>query len=509
MRIYAALAVLMVMLVKVSFAQQNIGLLSSEVRLPLTPVVKADLLDSIEKRLGIHFSYNPEWIGATDTVSFSTEKVVLLDLISQLTDSSTTGFHLLDNQLVFYPLKSDDVSRPAIPVDPFVVVGGMVTDAKDKSPVPYCNIAVTGKGLGAMSNNDGKFLIKIPASCINDTLRFSCMGYMPYFIPVAEAKDSQLAVTLSKKIFNLKTIDVVHYQPSVLLQKYFDNVRKNYENEYNLFTTFYREIVREDNDFTDVSEAVLHVLKAPYSSVVREDMVKFLKGRKSSNVLPFNDIRFKLRGGPYYITKLDVVKNEESFINPDFISLFNYSFERKTLLAGRETAIVAFSPVYNLRELLYEGLLYFDIETGALARAEFNYTRQGLKEARRLMIEKEPRNHKAIPAELSYVVEYTFVQGKWYLLSAQSSMEIKIIDREKRQKTNFYSTAEMLVTSIEKGDLLHFSRKEIFRPGEFFTEKITSYDEQFWSDYNVIEPEEDLQKAVKNFDDHNLIISTD
>ena len=58
-------------------------------------------------------------IGATDTVSFSTEKVVLLDLLSQLTDSSTTGFHLLDNQLVFYPLKSDDVSRPAIPVDPF------------------------------------------------------------------------------------------------------------------------------------------------------------------------------------------------------------------------------------------------------------------------------------------------------------------------------------------------------------------------------------------------------
>ena len=59
MRIYAALAVLMVMLVKVSFAQQNIGLLSSEVWL-LTPRGKADLLDSIGKRLGIHFSYNPE-----------------------------------------------------------------------------------------------------------------------------------------------------------------------------------------------------------------------------------------------------------------------------------------------------------------------------------------------------------------------------------------------------------------------------------------------------------------
>jgi hypothetical protein len=67
---------------------------------------------------------------------FLNRKVVLLDLLSLLTDSSTTGFHLLDNQLVFYPLKSEAVSSPAVPADPFVVVGGMVTDATDKSPVP-------------------------------------------------------------------------------------------------------------------------------------------------------------------------------------------------------------------------------------------------------------------------------------------------------------------------------------------------------------------------------------
>jgi hypothetical protein len=108
-----------------------------------------------------------------------------------------------------------------------------------KARYHYCNIAVTGKGLGAMSNNDGKFLIKIPASCIDDTLAFFMHGLYAVFYSCGRSQ--RFAARCSpcrKKIFNLKTIDVVHFQPSVLLQKISIMWGKNYENEYNLLTTF-------------------------------------------------------------------------------------------------------------------------------------------------------------------------------------------------------------------------------------------------------------------------------
>jgi hypothetical protein len=486
--------------------QQSIDPLSSEIMLQTDSISKAELLDTIGHLLNVHFSYNPELLGAHEKVKLPPEKLNLLTILQQITNPELLAFHVLDNQIIFYPLKKEEEVKPQVPKT-FFSIWGRVTDLKENEAIPFCNIAVMGTGIGTISNNDGYFQIKIPSAYVSDTLRISCLGYAPVNFKMATATDTSIYIALERTVFHLKTVEIVHYQPAILLQNFFDNLDKNYENHYTLLTTFYREMVLENDAYTDVSEAVLHVLKAPYSNEIREDLVKFVKGRKSSDVRPFEDIKFRLKGGPYYITKLDVVKNAESFINRDFINLFLYEFEHKTLLNGRETAIISFTPVYNLRDMLYEGLLYFDIETGALARVEFNYTKQGIKEARRLMIEKEPRDCKAVPTDLSYVVDYNFIDGKWYLLSAHSSIQIKIVNKEKKQKTAFRSTSEILITNIEKGDLQHFSRKDIFRPNEFFTEKITSYDEEFWENYNVIEPEESMENAIKDFDEHNLIIT--
>jgi hypothetical protein len=497
---------LMFLLTINNYGQQNINMLNAEIMLPSDSITKADLLDTISIRLNVHFSYNPDLLGAHNKVKLQGEKMTLLNILSAISDPNILDFHVLNDQIIFYPAQKE-IEKKAAPKEQFLVLKGSITDRKEKEAIPFCNVALIGTGLGSVSNDDGIFQIKIPSSHLNDTLRFSCMGYLSYELPIASVKDSFLSIALEKTIFRLKTVEIVHYQPAVLLQKFFENQDQNYENNYTLLTTFYREIIRENKNYTDISEAVLDVLKAPYSYGIRDDLVKFIKGRKSSDVQPFDEIKFRLKGGPYYITKLDVVKNCETFINPEFINLFNYEFENKTLIAGRETAVISFSPVSNLRDLLYEGLLYFDIETGALARVEFNYTKQGLKEARSLMIEKEPREYKAIPTDLSYVVEYSYIDGKWQLLSAHSSIQIKMIDKGKNQKTIFHSISEILVTNIEKGDLQHFSRKDIFRPNEFFTEKITSYDKEFWENYNVIEPEEALEDAVKNFNDRNLIIT--
>ncbi|HPS14158.1 MAG TPA: carboxypeptidase-like regulatory domain-containing protein, partial [Prolixibacteraceae bacterium] len=449
------LATFMLLLAICANGQQSINPLEIEVSLASDSLTKAALLDSITKKTNIHFSYNPDLLGGQIKVKINPQNTTILSILETIIDPGILGFHVLNNQIIIYPVKNVEQGKGKIIPVQFITINGSITDEKNEEPIPFCNIAIVGKAIGTMSNSEGNFSIKIPVKYECDTLRFSCLGFTAYDLPIKMATDSVLNVRLGKTVYHLKTIDVVHYFPPFVLQNFFENLQNNYNNKYAFFTTYYREIIKENAKYTDVSEAVLNVLKAPSDNEFNDDLVKFIKGRKSNDVQPFDDIRFKLKGGPYYITKLDIIKNKESFINPEFIQLYTYEFERKTLIDGRETAVISFTPISNLRDMLYEGLLYFDIETWAISRVEFRYTKQGLKDARQMMIEKEPKGCKAIPEELSYQVQYKLIGRWWYLYSARSTMQIKILDKEKRQRTHFNSIAEMLTTNIELGDLQH------------------------------------------------------
>jgi hypothetical protein len=442
---------------------------------------------------------------ADKQVKIKMKGMPLFSLLRELIDPEILDFKALNNQIIFYPLQIEKkIEKPKSAI----IIRGLVTDERQNEAVPYCNIAIVGKALGTMTNLDGKFTIKIPPEFKNDTLGFSALGYETSYFPLDDLNEmGYIKIVLKSKTYHLKAIDIIQYNPEDLLHKVHQNIKENYENKYTLFTTYYRELTKENEIYTDISEAVLEVMKAPYSSEIKEDHVKFLKGRKGNEVKPFNDIRFKLKGGPYYITKLDVVKNNESFINPDFIHLYSYKFEHIELINNRETAVIHFEPINNLRDILYEGFLYIDVENWAISRVEFQYTRQGLKEARHTLIEKEPKYYKAIPTELIYTIQYKEVDSKWYLQSVHCSLKIKINNKEKKQKTKFHSISEIITTNIEKGDLQQFSRKEIFRSNEIITDKITGYDKLFWGNYNVIQPEEELIKALNNFDNQNLIIT--
>ena len=467
-------------------------------------ITKSALLDTLSKKYNLHFSYNPVLLGADSLVNIQIKGEPLFSILKQLIDPEVLNFKAFDNQIIFYPVNviSEKTESPN-----YKIARGTIYAGKKREPVSYCNISMVGKAIGTMSNADGHFAFKIQEEYWNDTIGFSCLGYEMSFLPVKDISDREIEIYLESKTYSLNDVDIVHYDPVVVLDNVDDNFTKNYENDYTLLTTFYRELTKENGAYTDISEAVLQVMKAPYSNEIKEDHVKFIKGRKGAEVKPFNDIKFKLMGGPFYITKLDVVKNNESFMNPEYRHLYEYKFNEMTLIDNRETLVLSFNPISNMRDILFEGKLYVDKDTWGIARVEFEYTKQGLKVARNALIQKEPKKCKAIPTSLQYIVQYKYIGRNWYLLSARSSIKVKLMNRDKRQRTKFSNVSEILTTNIEKGDLQKFSRKEVFKSNEVFTDKIVSYDKAFWENYNVIKPEENLIKALKDFDDQNLIIT--
>lgn len=486
------------------YAQTGNSTLTRPVTISASQLSKAAILDSIGQKYQVHFAYNPELINARMIVSIDADETPLFEFLGKLIGNDSISIRALGNQIILYPVQQEE---KATFQTPYKIIRGEIIDERKEEAIAYCNIGVLGKAVGTMSNIEGSFVIKIPEKYFHDTLSFSSIGYESALIPVSAFTSENRTIILNRKNYQLKAIDVVRYNPEYVLNMLEENRRVNYEDQFMVMTTFYREVVKENEDYTDISEAVLQVLKAPYNRDAAEDHVKFLKGRKGAATQPYNDIRFRLKGGPYYITKLDVIKNNESFINPEYRHLYKYEFQRKTLIDNREAVVIEFTPITNLRDILFEGKLYIDIETWALARVEFQYTKQGLKEARNTLIHKEPKDCRAIPTELSHTVQYKYIDNKWILLSARSAMKVKINNREEKLKTRFESISEMLTTNIDKENFEHFTRREIFRSNEIFSDKIVAYDHQFWQDYNIIHPEDELTKALKKFDNQNLVIT--
>ena len=113
------------------------------------------------------------------------------------------------------------------------------------------------------------------------------------------------------------------------------------------------------------------------------------------------------------------------------------------------------------------------------------------------MIKKKPRGVKARPSFVQYTVNYQHYQGKWHLVTAQASVKIKI--RSKRDKLNseFHSISDLLVTDIQSTELKRFARDESIKSSDVFVEMINEYDPDFWGNYNIIKPDEDLRNAFK------------
>lgn len=466
---------------------------------------RAQLLDTMATLCHIYISYDPALIGADELVSVQAEHATLDELAGMIVDQTKVGWLKIDDQLVFFALNRtiEKLSPDSVS---FFTIEGKVVDKRDKHPVSYCNISIGKLQIGTVANDEGFFTLKIPFVAQADSICFSCVGYASSVCAIADLKNKiPLEIELRKMSIQLKEIEVLSISPIYILDQFHKQIKKNYENEYCLFTTYYRELVKEKDAFVEISEAVLEVLKSSYGPLSPSDHVKFVKGRKSSDLNDTTLVRLKLKGGPYYINHLDVVKTGETFLDPEYWHLYKYEYAGSKLVDGRKCVVIRFEPIFEEREYLYEGKLYLDLDTKALARAEYALPKLAMKRASSVLVEHRPKGFKAAMLSATYVVQYELNNDKWHLKMARTEMNVRLTNKLENEKYRFQSVSEILTTKISCGELHRFGNNEIFRSDDFVTEKINSFDPVFWENYNVIKPEEALERALEKNDTDKTI----
>ena len=385
-------------------------------------------------------------------------------------------------------------------VDGYFTVTGVVRNKDDRKKLENVNVSVPGTNIGTVTNSDGLFSLKIKDAEIVRGLEVSHIGYLNTQISLKENKDlSTLTVWMIPAPNLLSEIVIFGNNARGIVEEAIRKIPVNYSPNENMLTTFYRETVQKRRRYISVSEAVIDVYKTAYNDRVPvKDKVQLQKGRRLLSQKNSDTLAVKVVGGPSLAIYLDVVKNQDALLNMGDLDYYEFHIEEPVNFDNRMQYVTSFRPTVSLMYALFYGKLYIDFEKLAFTRAEFSLDMKNKTKAVEAILHKKPLGLQFKPQEVSYLVTYKEQNGKTYLNYIWNTIRFKC-DWKKRLFSSGYTVySEMVVTDRQEDNFTAISNKTAFKEKQVFYDLVDEYwNEDFWKEYNIIEPTESLEHAVK------------
>ena len=468
-------------------AQERGPALENRINCRIDSATVEQILEKVVNENDLFFSYNPD-ILPQGKISLRLANVTIDEFLFKILPPSEYKIEKLDNQLII-------TKKEVAPIK----LSGIVVEGRGETPVPYAAMGIEGESIGTMTNQDGRYDLIIPWRLRNKLVSVRCLGFKPMEFSSEELKGNA-RIKLEPITIHLREIEVKPVNVAEVLMNFRSNIEKNYEKSTQLMVTFYRETIRRDDQYIGVWEAIMEVLKHSYNSEV-SDRVRFIKGRKSNFHKTFTDLSLKIQGGPWYITSLDIVRNLETFLDPKFENLYKYRFEQPEMYDGRVTWVIRFSRKDDVEFPCYYGKIMIDAESYALVNAEFGLDKKSLKLNGETFIKKEPYGFITRPEGAEYRVSYRIIDGRWQFYTARTDVLFKVKHKKDNFKTEYRSVSDILVTQqYPFPSHVRFGPEGLFRADDIFSDISGPYDPDFWGNYNVIKPDDDLGKALRNIE---------
>jgi hypothetical protein len=388
--------------------------------------------------------------------------------------------------------------RKKINPQDYITIRGKVVDAQTKAPLIFASVTVKESNVGIVTNIDGEFTLKVSPTAAS--LEVSYLGYKNLSVPLSSLKENGAKNTIEMESapIPIKEIIVKPIDPELIVEKAISNIPANYENVTNLMTGFYRETIRKNRTYVSIGEAVVEIFKAPYTSDLRFDGSRIYKGRKSSDVQKMDTVLFKLQGGPVTVLQLDIAKNTESILTREAMENYDYMISGVIEIDGKPHYIVDFKQKPSVEHPLFMGSLFINMETFGITEAEFGFNLEDKEAAASIFIRKKPLGMKIYPEVATYRTKFREQNGKLHFIYSRAEVKFKV-DWEKKLFHTYYTTmSEIAVTDRTDQEVIKFAKDEKIKYSDVFSEKVSDFtDKEFWGDYNVIEPDQSIETAIR------------
>ena len=381
-----------------------------------------------------------------------------------------------------------------------IVLKGKVVDDESGVPLVFATVAVKESNVAIVTNIDGEFTLKIWDPVNSKNLEVTYLGYKNKTVLISEMRDNgyKNIISLEPAPIPIKEIIVKPIDPVEIVEKAISRIRDNYESVPNLMTAFYRETIRKNRTYVSLGEAVVEIFKAPYSNDLRYDGTRIYKGRKSADVEKMDTILFKLQGGPVSVLQLDIVKNTESILTKEAMEYYDYSLSSVIEIDNKPHYIINFIQKPYVDIPLFMGSLFIEMDSYAITEAEFGFNLSDKVAASSIFIRKKPLGMEVTPEIATYRTKFREQDGIWYFAYSRAEVRFKVNWKKKLFNTYYTTMSEIAITDRTDQEVIKFAGKEKIKYSDVFSEQVNAFtDDEFWGDYNVIEPDQSIESAIR------------
>ena len=396
----------------------------------------------------------------------------------------------------------------------YLQITGKVVDGSSGKPIHYASVNLAGTNIANVTNAEGIFSLKVdPRTASSALVTVSHLGYATVTLKLSDFKDytpdKPRKISLTPISITLDPALIRAQNPEELVLAALYRIKQNYPTTHVGMTAFYRELIKKGNTkYLTMNEAILDIDKAPYGSF-QMDRVGIYKGRGSQNYDSSDTLFIRYQGGVVSILEIDQAKNPFALIGiGELVRYYDFKSEPAEFLGERMYYVVSFNQKPIMEEIYMRGKVFIDSESLAIGRVEMWMNVEGREEAADIFVLKRPQNTRFEVKSAEYVVNYKLYDGKWYYDYAK--MELKFETRRKRALfKNSYSVMSEIAITDHKPAPVPIEKDARVKFRDQMTEKVSAFtDDNFWENYNVIEPDADIEavirKIVRQLKKHNL-----
>lgn len=381
-----------------------------------------------------------------------------------------------------------------------VTISGIVKDAHTKKSLANVSVHVVGNGVGTVTNGDGAFSLKIDREDLHRDILLSCLGYANKRLSCKDLDGSHDRVTiyLTPTARSLGDVTVYGGDAKDIVTEAMRRIDSNYPLHPNMLNMFYRETIMKGNRYIGISEGVMDVFKSSYGRrTTGRDRVRMQRGRRLMSQRASDTLAVKIQGGPLLAVYLDIVKNGDALFDSETINLYSFRHEHVMMLDDRLHYVVSFKPCATASYPLYSGLLYIDISTLCLTRAEISLDVSDREKTSMALLYKKPAGLRFRCREASVVVAYRQHGERARLDYIRNTIRFKCDWRRRLFSSTYATVSEMVVIDLDDKPTASIPYSESYRDShKFYDDARQNWESDFWKDYNIIEPTESLEKAV-------------
>ena len=164
----------------------------------------------------------------------------------------------------------------------YLTLRGRVTDRDTREGLPAVTVYVAGQAIYTQTNNDGEYVLKVPAEHRDGSVVYALMGYLRDTVSIAKAQRKPDVALASDGGRWLKEVTVTEYSPKAAAQLLIDAVNRipqNYQTDSVVGTWFYRDVRMLNDELFLFDELVFDALRVGYD---KHHTLKKLNNRKGA-----------------------------------------------------------------------------------------------------------------------------------------------------------------------------------------------------------------------------------